>query len=90
MRARGIPAHLKISSPGTLPACQERAYPSRGNVKNPDGSLLVMNGLWPLQFGYGGASGPGSTPFLGVGPNQEKNGSFGTLTPVNRELQEDD
>jgi uncharacterized protein (TIGR03118 family) len=61
-----------------------------GNVKNPDGSTLNIDGLWALVFGNGGASGPGSTLFFTAGPDNETNGLFGTLTPVAGELQEDD
>lgn len=58
----------------------------RGNVLNPDGTTLNIDGLWALQFGNGGASGPGNTLFFTAGPDHETNGLFGTLTPVGAEL----
>lgn len=61
-----------------------------GNVLNPDGSIVNIDGLWALEFGNGGASGPGNTLFFTAGPDNEKNGLFGTLTPITGELQEDD
>ena len=61
-----------------------------GNFQNPDGSLLLIDGLWSLQFGNGGASGPGNTLFFTAGPDKESNGLFGTLTPVASELNEND
>jgi uncharacterized protein (TIGR03118 family) len=57
-----------------------------GNVLNPDGSTLKIDGLWGLSFGNGGASGPGSTLFFTAGPNAESDGVFGTLTPIAAEL----
>jgi uncharacterized protein (TIGR03118 family) len=57
-----------------------------GNVLNPDGSMLKIDGLWGLSFGNGGASGPGNTLFFTAGPNGESDGLFGTLTPIPAEL----
>jgi uncharacterized protein (TIGR03118 family) len=75
---------------GTIAAFNAITGKFIGNVKNPDGTVLAIDGLWSLQFGNGGASGPGSTLFFTAGPNGEANGLFGTLTPVNSELQEND
>jgi uncharacterized protein (TIGR03118 family) len=61
-----------------------------GNVQNADGSEMLIDGLWSLQFGNGGASGPGNTLFFTAGPNGETDGLFGTIMPVNNELQEND
>jgi uncharacterized protein (TIGR03118 family) len=57
-----------------------------GNVLNPDGSTLKIDGLWGLSFGNGGSSGPGNTLFFTAGPNRESDGLFGTLTPIPAEL----
>ena len=57
-----------------------------GNVLNPDGSTLKIDGLWGLSFGNGGASGSGNTLFFTAGPNEESDGLFGTLTPIPAEL----
>jgi uncharacterized protein (TIGR03118 family) len=61
-----------------------------GNVLNPDGSVLTIDGLWGLAFGNGGKSGPGNTLFFTAGPNHETDGLFGTLTPATAELNEND
>jgi uncharacterized protein (TIGR03118 family) len=53
-----------------------------GFVKNPDNSLLTIDGLWSLTFGGSGSSGPSTTLFFSAGPDGEKHGLFGTLTPV--------
>jgi uncharacterized protein (TIGR03118 family) len=62
-----------------------------GLMENPDGSTLSIDGLWALMFGAGNAnSGPYNTLFFTAGPNGEQDGTFGTLVPVARELNEID
>jgi len=53
-----------------------------GFVKNPNDSLLFIDGLWSLTFGNGGPAGPSTTLFFSAGPAHETHGLFGTLTPV--------
>ncbi len=61
-----------------------------GNMLNPDGSTLTIDGLWALRFGNDAAAGPGTTLFFTAGPDHETNGLFGTLTAVAAERGEDD
>jgi len=61
-----------------------------GNVLNPDGSKLAIDGLWGLAFGNGGSSGPGNALFFTAGPADEGNGVFGMLTTVAVENQNDE
>jgi len=61
-----------------------------GNMLNPDGSTLLIDGLWALRFGNDGGSGPATTLFFTAGPNDETNGLLGTLTPVVAEKAEAD
>ena len=75
---------------GTIAAFNPLTGRFLGNVLNPDGSIVNIDGLWALEFGNGGASGPGNTLFFTAGPDNETNGLFGTLTPITNELQEDD
>jgi uncharacterized protein (TIGR03118 family) len=75
---------------GTIAAFNPLTGKFLGNVLNPDGSTLNIDGLWALGFGNGGNSGPGNTLFFTAGPDHETNGLFGTLTPVAAELGEDD
>jgi uncharacterized protein (TIGR03118 family) len=75
---------------GTVAAFNPLTGHFLGNVLNPDGSTLNIDGLWALGFGNGGASGPGNTLFFTAGPDNETNGLFGTLTPIASELNEDD
>ena len=53
-----------------------------GFVKNPDDSVLAINGLWSLTFGNDGLAGPAKTLFFSAGIEDEHHGLFGTITPV--------
>jgi uncharacterized protein (TIGR03118 family) len=62
-----------------------------GLMKNPDNSILSIDGLWALGFGASNTnSGPYNTLFFTAGPNDENDGTFGALTPVTAELNEID
>jgi uncharacterized protein (TIGR03118 family) len=61
-----------------------------GNMLNPDGSTLLIDGLWALRFGNDGSAGPATTLFFTAGPNGETDGLLGTLTPMAAEKAEGD
>lgn len=67
---------------GWIAAFNGFTYKFIGFVKNPDDSLLTIDGLWSLTFGNGGTAGPSTTLFFTAGPDNETHGLFGTLTPV--------
>ncbi len=75
---------------GWIAAYNGFTYKFIGFVKNPDDSLVAIDGLWSLAFGNGGAAGPSTTLYFSAGPNQESHGLFGTLTPVAAELLDGD
>jgi uncharacterized protein (TIGR03118 family) len=75
---------------GTIAAFNPLTGRFLGNVLNPGGATINIDGLWALAFGNGDASGPGSTLFFTAGPDNETNGLFGTLTPIASELAADD
>src|SRR5262249_46310086 len=55
-----------------------------GFMKNPDDSLVFIDGLWALAFGSNAnnnvsGAGPATTLFFTAGINGEKKGLFGTL-----------
>jgi uncharacterized protein (TIGR03118 family) len=54
-----------------------------GWVRNPDDSLVTIDGLWSLTFGNDATAGPANTLFFTAGINNEQDGLFGTLTPLN-------
>jgi len=51
-----------------------------GQLADPLGSPLSIDGLWALQFGNGNAAGPTSSLFFTAGPDDESNGLFGSIT----------
>jgi uncharacterized protein (TIGR03118 family) len=51
-----------------------------GTVRDPEGKPIVIDGLWGLQFGNG-VTGPRNALFFAAGPNKEKNGLLGSLSP---------
>jgi uncharacterized protein (TIGR03118 family) len=58
-----------------------------GFLKNADNSLVTIDGLWSLTFGNDGdpakgGAGPANTLFFTAGINNENDGLFGTLTPL--------
>lgn len=61
-----------------------------GFVRNPDNSLLTIDGLWSLTFGNGAGAGPATTLYFSAGLNDEADGLFGTLTPVPAEQDGDE
>ena len=61
-----------------------------GNMLNPDGRTLLIDGLWALRFGNNGSAGSATTLFFTAGPGNEVNGLLGTLTPITAEKNEAD
>jgi uncharacterized protein (TIGR03118 family) len=53
----------------------------RGQLRDTQGKPLIIDGLWTLTLG-GGAKSSSDTLFFTAGPNDEKDGLFGTITPV--------
>jgi len=53
-----------------------------GLLKNPDDTLITIDGLWSLTLGNDGNAGPANTLFFSAGINNENDGLFGTITPV--------
>jgi uncharacterized protein (TIGR03118 family) len=61
-----------------------------GFVRNPDNSLVFIDGLWSLTFGNNGVAGSSTTLWFTAGPNNETDGLFGTLTPIAAEQDGDE
>jgi uncharacterized protein (TIGR03118 family) len=53
-----------------------------GFVRNADNSLMFIDGLWSLTFGNDATAGPANTLFFTAGINNETDGLFGTITPL--------
>jgi len=62
-------------------------FNSRGQfideLDRPNGKPLKIDGLWKLTLGGGRASSP-DTLYFTAGPNDEKDGLFGTITPASK------
>jgi uncharacterized protein (TIGR03118 family) len=67
---------------GRVAAFNGFTYKFLGFVKNPDDSILSIDGLWSLTFGNDATAGPANTLFFTAGINGEQDGLFGTITPV--------
>ncbi len=53
-----------------------------GFVRNPDKSLMFIDGVWSLTFANDGTAGLANTLYFTAGINNEMDGLFGTITPV--------
>jgi hypothetical protein len=53
-----------------------------GELKDPDGEAIQIDGLWALKVGNGGAGGDASKVYFTAGLDHEQHGLFGSLTAV--------
>src|SRR5207248_7808947 len=53
-----------------------------GELKDPDGEPIEIDGLWALQVGNGGAGGDANKVYFTAGLFDETHGLFGSLEPV--------
>jgi uncharacterized protein (TIGR03118 family) len=51
-----------------------------GSLRKPDGTLVMIDGLWTITFGN--QTTPSNTLFFSAGPDGESHGLFGKLEPV--------
>jgi uncharacterized protein (TIGR03118 family) len=68
---------------GQINAYAEQAngrFEHRGELHSSDGGTLTIDGLWALEFGLGGRSGPTDTLVFTAGPDDESHGLFGSIT----------
>ena len=53
-----------------------------GQLQDPAGHPIAINGLWGLAFGNGEMAGDTTTLFFAAGLNDEADGLFGTIQPA--------
>jgi len=53
-----------------------------GALTDTQGSPLVIDGLWGLEFGNGASAGPTNSLYFTAGPGGEAHGLFGSLQAV--------
>ena len=67
-------------------------FDSRGRfidrLDRPNGKPVIIDGLWKLTLG-GGRTSSSDTLYFTAGPNDEKDGLFGTITPVSGKGDDD-
>jgi uncharacterized protein (TIGR03118 family) len=52
----------------------------KGQLRKGDQTIITIDGLWAIAFGNGAAGGPATSLYFAAGPNDEKNGLFGSIT----------
>jgi uncharacterized protein (TIGR03118 family) len=58
----------------------------KGMLEDATNAPIMIQGLWDLSFGSGVGSGPATTLFFTAGPDGETHGLFGSITPVENTL----
>jgi uncharacterized protein (TIGR03118 family) len=66
---------------GTIGAFNPSTGKFLGFLKNPSGKAIANPGLWALQFGVGGSSGPTTTLYFTAGIGGFAHGLFGSIIP---------
>jgi uncharacterized protein (TIGR03118 family) len=64
---------------GTINAFDIATGASKGQMKKPDGHVLVIDGLWGLSFGNGLQNQPTNALFFTAGPGGENYGLYGRI-----------
>ena len=67
---------------GWVAACNGFTHKFIGFVRNPDNSIMTIDGIWSLTFANDGTAGLANTVYFTAGINNESDGLFGTSTPV--------
>jgi len=58
----------------------------KGELNDENNTPIKIDGLWGINFGSGGTSGPANSLFFAAGPEDESHGLFGAITPVENVL----
>ncbi len=64
---------------GTISAYDVVTGADLGYLKDPDGNVISIDGIWGLTFGNGFALGDAKALYFTAGPNEEADGIFGRL-----------
>ncbi|HEY7087611.1 MAG TPA: TIGR03118 family protein [Tepidisphaeraceae bacterium] len=67
---------------GTIAAFDPNTGDFIDDLRNPDGSVLTIDGVWGLAFGNGVSLGDANSLYFTAGPNVEQDGLFGKVTVV--------
>jgi len=64
---------------GRINVFDGRTFEPKGHLKNTRGKAVVIDGLWGIGFGNGGAAGPVNVLYFAAGPHDESAGVFGRI-----------
>ena len=64
---------------GRINVFDGRTFEPKGHLKNTRGKAVVIDGLWGIAFGNGGAAGPVNVLYFAAGPHDEAAGLFGRI-----------
>jgi uncharacterized protein (TIGR03118 family) len=64
---------------GKINAFDSKSGKLLGSLSNPDGTPIVIDGLWGISFGNGLNSQPTNTLFFAAGPADETHGQYGRI-----------
>jgi uncharacterized protein (TIGR03118 family) len=67
---------------GKINAFDPKSGAFLGVLRDLQGHILSIDGLWTITFGNGGSTGPRNALFFSAGPNHEADGLFGVLTVI--------
>ena len=67
---------------GTINAFNLTTDTFAGQLTEPNGATLAIDGLWALNVGNGGSAGSDQKLYFTAGPDDESNGLFGVLIPA--------
>jgi hypothetical protein len=65
---------------GTIAAYNVQTGESLGYLKDPNGNVISIDGIWGLTFGNGWSLGDADSLYFTAGPNEERDGILGRLT----------
>jgi uncharacterized protein (TIGR03118 family) len=64
---------------GHINAIDPQTFEVKGQLKDQQGKPIVVDGLWGIGFGNGGAAGLPNVLYFAAGPNHEAHGLFGRI-----------
>ncbi len=67
---------------GTIAAYDVDTGAELGYLKDADGNVISIDGIWGLTFGNGWSLGEADSLYFTAGPNEEADGIFGKLSPA--------
>ena len=76
--------HLLISNfgDGTIAAYDPTTHAFAGKLRDANGNVIAIEGIWGLQFGNGASLGEANRLYFAAGPEDETAGLFGHLAAV--------